>query len=166
MIKNGDRFGKLIVLYKTGKTKDRHAVYRCKCDCGSELDVISTNLKSGNTRSCGCIKIEQLRRRSTKHGLHTVPLYTRWKGMRQRCNNPKNNSYDVYGGRGISVCKEWDSFSAFYEWAMSHGYSPDLELDRIDTNGNYCPENCRFVTSLENNHNRRCYIEANSENNV
>ena len=91
-----------------------------------------------------------------KHGLSKDPLYSRWKTMKQRCYNPKCKSYKNYGGRGIQVCQEWkNDFLAFYNWAINNGYQKELEIDRKDNDGNYTPENCRFVTRSKNNKNRR-----------
>lgn len=97
-------------------------------------------------------------RKNEMHGYSKTNLYKVWAGMKQRCYNEKNARYYQYGGRGISVCKEWrDSFMAFCDWSLSHGYSESLQIDRIDCDGNYCPENCRWVTQTENMRNRRPY---------
>jgi len=94
-------------------------------------------------------------KRRWKHGFSSTKLYKLWKDMRRRCENPKRKRYNRYGGRGIKVCEEWKKdFRPFWEWAMSHGYAEGLQIDRRDNDGDYCPSNCRFVTSLENARNR------------
>ena len=93
--------------------------------------------------------------RNTKHGLVRHPTYKAWKNMRARCSNPSATYFEHYGGRGISVCSEWSDFIAFYQWAISSGWKDGLQIDRVDVNGNYEPKNCRWVTSAQNNQNRR-----------
>lgn len=94
-----------------------------------------------------------------KHGLRKTRLYNTWANMKQRCNNPNNKSYEYYGGRGIIICKEWCDFINFYNWAINNGYADNLSIDRIDVNGNYCPENCRFVDSTTQSNNMRSNIK-------
>ncbi len=101
-----------------------------------------------------------------KHGLSTHPLHATWDRMKSRCYNPNYEHYDRYGGRGISVCEEWkNDFKAFYDWAMANGYTQSATLDRIDNDGNYCPENCRWATKKQqcNNRSSCVYIEHNGE---
>lgn len=133
------RFGRLTVIKKLEKpqgVKSAYAYWLCKCECGNEIVASSSSLRRGHTRSCGCLAKDLL----TSHGQSKTGLYRRWYGMRQRCNNPKDISYPNYGGRGIRVCEEWDTdFQSFYTWAIANGFSSELQLDRIDTNGNYEP---------------------------
>lgn len=138
--------------------KNHKAMWLCKCDCGKETVVSSSNLQSGTTRSCGCFKEEKRIESRYKHGGEPKRLYHIWCGMRQRCENKKSHKYRIYGGRGISVCDEWkgnNGFVEFRKWALSHGYSDDLSLDRIDVNGNYEPQNCRWATAKEQALNTR-----------
>jgi hypothetical protein len=147
----GCRFTRLLVIEK--------AIPRgwyCLCDCGAKVIVKAYRLKDGHTKSCGCWKRDQTIIRNTKHGLRYLPIYRIWKAIRERCYYPKHKSYKDYGGRGIEVCTEWRAeASAFIEWAMANGYQKGLTIDRINTNGDYSPDNCRFVTHKENCNNRR-----------
>ena len=159
----GQTFGYWTVIKRTDN-KGRHTMWLCKCKCGTIRPVCTDNLRGGKSVSCGCIMKEKPCTR--KHGLHDTRLYATWQNMKERCRNPKNNNYHNYGGRGITVCEEWkNSFQSFYDWAMSNGYSDNLTLDRIDVNGNYCPNNCRWSTKKfqANNTRRNIYITYNKK---
>ncbi len=157
----GQRFGHLTVKERAEKRKNGMAFWVCLCDCGKISKPIRTaDLKNGKTKSCGCMQ------NKTKHGLSYSRIYQTWADMKARCFNPNHRAFQYYGDRGITVCDEWkDDFQAFYDWALSHGYSDELTIDRIDANGNYEPSNCRWVTFKvqENNTRRNRYITYNNK---
>ena len=133
----------------------------CRCDCGKMHTARACSLKSGATQSCGCLAREKAATPNRKHGFaHKDPLYSVWKGMRERCSNPRQEFWHRYGGRGIIVCHEWDDFAAFREWALSHGWQRGLQIDRIDDAQGYSPNNCRIVTCKENNDHRNSPRDA------
>lgn len=147
----GKRFGKLTVIQRV-QNKGNKVNWLCQCDCGNTTIVQGSNLKNGHIRSCGCLISET----NTKHGKWNSRIYRIYHAMKQRCYNSSSEHYDCYGGRGISICPEWlHDFQAFYNWAMSHGYSDELSIDRIDVNGNYEPGNCRWAEPSLQTFNQR-----------
>lgn len=156
LFKVGSRFGRLVVIGSYNKNDSRHKFYKCLCDCGNIRIVQDSHLKTGNTKSCGCYRKEDASKKFTKHNKSADKLYGVWQTMKQRCYNKNNKSYNNYGGRGIIVYSEWkNEFMNFYNWAINNGYDSGLTLDRINVNGNYEPNNCRWVNQLNQQNNRR-----------
>ena len=157
----GQTFDYLTVLHRSenrGNGKKPEVIWECQCLCGKIVTVKGYSLISGHTKSCGCRKI--------KHGLtHKERLYTTWCNMRRRCTDPSNKRWEQYGGKGITICPEWNDYSQFREWAINNGYAENLTIDRIDINGNYCPENCRWADAKTqaNNCSRNHIIEFNKK---
>lgn len=157
----GQKYGLLTVI-GLKDTDTRKTYWVCQCECGNIKEVRSDSLLCGAIKSCGCLKREQDKVNLTKNHRHKMSgtrLYFEWQGMKGRCYNPHDPRYDRWGGRGITVCDEWrDSFEAFYEWSMSHGYAEDLMIDRIDNDMGYAPDNCRWATQIEQSRNRSSNI--------
>ena len=154
----GQKFGKLTVLRENGRDKHNKVLWLCRCECGNEVTVRGDSLRNENTTSCGCYRRERVVETSTTHGMSKTHLYYVWAAMLQRVGVYKGVDEETkhnYQDRGITVCDEWLVFENFRDWALSHGYKEDLQIDRIDNDKGYCPENCRWVTPKENVNNRR-----------
>lgn len=164
----GKTFGRLVVL-KRVENKGQHVAYLCRCQCGKEFVTMSMHLTQGCTKSCGCLQREWVQKGMmpyrTTHGHSKTRLYSIWANMKTRCFNKNVSAYSRYGGRGITVCNEWLDFALFEKWALANGYDEKLTLDRVNNDGNYCPENCRWVSVHEQNLNKRSNscIEYNGE---
>lgn len=153
----GQRFGRLVVVRRADPPFAKNGCVRwhCHCDCGNETDVVGYNLRRGRTASCGCLQKEE----HGTHGQSGSRLYSIWRNMHTRCENPHSPHYDCYGGRGITVCEEWYDLATFMQWAERTGYQEGLSIDRIDVNEGYNPVNCRWVTMREQQRNRRNNIK-------
>lgn len=153
------RYGRLLVLSFAG-VKNKKTMWRCICDCGNELIVKGELLANGHTKSCGCLST-QIKRAPKKHGLRYHPLYHTWLNMKDRCLNPNNSHYHIYGGRGVGICDEWKAnFTSFYEWAIANGWSKGLSIERIDVNKGYYPENCIWIPLSQQSLNKRNTIKV------
>lgn len=146
----GSIFGELLVLSETNKRQSGKVLWLCECKCGSMVLVSTNNLNSGGSTSCGCLRLESI----TKHGLHGSGIYKVWASMKHRCSSKNSSSWEDYGGRGITYCSSWELFENFYN-DMGDTYREGLSIGRVDNDGPYCKENCRWETPLEQIFNRR-----------
>jgi hypothetical protein len=169
---SGEKFGRLTVIEK--QMRGKRTYYLCKCNCENKTEkyIRADALTGGKTRSCGCYNLEvakvTLLKSNTTHGLSRTKLYGIWGGMIARCENTKEETYKNYGGRGIKICKEWrEDFLSFHKWSLENGFEEDkgLSIERVNVNGDYCPENCKWANQLEqaNNKTTTIFVEINGE---
>lgn len=162
----GMKFNRLTAIHPDRTSTGAYG-WRCVCDCGNTTVVATHKLVYGQTKSCGCYRKEKIAHNTNgmKHGVtfengKMTKLYRTWTCMRTRCRNRHSDHYPDYGGRGITICDEWNDFKKFHDWAMDNGYRDGLTIDRIDVNGNYEPSNCRWATAYEQSINKRNTIKA------
>ena len=156
----GRKFGKLILLNEVepdiciGGDKKRR--FSCQCECGNFVEARMSDIKNGRTQSCGCLRDYKISNVTRTHDKRYHPLYSRWIDIKKRCLNKNCANFNDYGGRGIKICDEWfNDFQAFYDWAIANGFKKELQIDRENNDGDYCPANCRFIPQIENERNKR-----------
>jgi hypothetical protein len=166
-IKQGDRYGNLTIInqvksYISPKKNKPKRRFECKCDCGNVVSIILADMRSGKTKSCGCIKDNLTSIRNSIHNNTwkdgkriSIPEYNTWRGMKERCSNPNHKAYKDYGGRGIMVCERWINSYVNFLKDMGKKPSNDYSIDRINVNGNYEPSNCKWATKVEQQKNKR-----------
>lgn len=165
IVNHGDRFGRLTII-KEMSQKNKPRRFLCECECGNQKVVSLSKLRTGNTKSCGCLQKEVRESFLTiTHGQSNTRIYNIWAGMKDRCLSSNNPTFKHYGGRGIKICDAWLNFEPFYKWALQNGYHDNLSIERINNNGNYEPNNCEWATQKKqsNNTRRSKFIEFNGQ---
>lgn len=151
----GKKYNRWTVLQLAGKNNRNEMKALVKCECGTERVLVIAAVRGGYSKSCGCLKKEIKKSELTIHGLENHPIYVAWKDMKRRCYNENYRFYHRYGGRGIEVCQEWkDSPKAFFDWSINNGWKNGLTIDRENNDGNYEPNNCRWITIQKQQRNR------------
>lgn len=161
-----EKYNRLTVVsfYKEKKYGCNRTMVNCVCDCGNNVKKLYSEVKSGHIKSCGCLVKDMLVKRNITHGMSDSPVHKTYHSMLKRCYDEKHRAYKWYGGRGIKVCEEWKKdFVSFHNWALSNGYKQNLSLDRIDNNGDYRPENCRWETKHNQHRNRSDNVMIGNE---
>lgn len=155
----GQKFGRLEVISKhPEKNKHGQSQWNCVCDCGTEVIVRTNALVQGHKQSCGCLVKELSSQRNRTHGMRDKPIYRVYDCMKKRCYNKAHDNYHLYGERGIGICQQWlENSCSFFDWAFANGYKEGLQIDRIDPEKGYSPENCRFLNRTCNGLNKRAY---------
>jgi len=164
----GEKFGELTIIEVLNPYVQQNGRKRTKvmarCECDGNVDAYRLEaLQFGSTTSCGCVQKENTSKTKTTHGLTKHPLHRVWLGIKKRCDNENDLRYKDWGGRGITICDEWkNKFKTFYDWCVNNGWNGKLQIDRINNDGNYEPNNCRFLTAQENNGNKRLIMSSNT----
>lgn len=151
------------------RDKSGNVYWYCECECGGNILTQGRNLRKGLVSSCGCVKKENARKMNFKHGMSRDRIYEILCAMKSRCYCKNDENYKRYGERGIEICDEWrneNGFKNFYEWSIANGYQTNLTIDRIDVDGNYCPENCRWATPKQQMQNTRRNKYVNYEGKI